>query len=329
MALKVGTFNLNNLFDRFNFEVEINALPPEERAIHTETEIVPGEPPGRARSFKGRLIKEKPLAERLRLAERIREMDLDVLCAQEVEDIVALRAFAGARVKDGGLRGRYPHLALIEGNDPRFIDVAVLSKRPLGAVTSWQHIRHPNAPGERVFSRDLLEVDVLADDGEVILKVFTTHLKSKLVPFGARDPEGEHRANDERRHRQAEAAAAIIARQTTRRSPFVVLGDLNDAPEAAPLAPLTRDPRLKLRDGLADVRETRPFAADPPPPGPRWTHRFRDSAARTTHYELFDQIWISPALRPHLAEAWIDRRRKATKDGSDHDPAWVVLDGID
>jgi hypothetical protein len=50
---------------------------------------------------------------------------------------------------------------LIEGNDPRLIDVAVLSKLPLGAVTSWQHAVHPGNPGERVFGRDLLEVEVL------------------------------------------------------------------------------------------------------------------------------------------------------------------------
>jgi hypothetical protein len=30
----------------------------------------------------------------------------------------------------------YPHVVLVEGNDPRLIDVGLLSKLPLGA--SWQ-----------------------------------------------------------------------------------------------------------------------------------------------------------------------------------------------
>ncbi|MFD0007941.1 hypothetical protein ACFVJ4_36805 [Streptomyces sp. NPDC127178] len=71
---------------------------------------------------------------------------------QEVEDIDTLRFFVAQH-----LGGAYPHLSLIEGNDPRLIDIAVLSKFPVGAVTSWQHAVHPDVPGERVFSRDLLE----------------------------------------------------------------------------------------------------------------------------------------------------------------------------
>jgi exonuclease III len=41
---------------------------------------------------------------------------------------------------------------------------------------------------------------------------------------------------------------------------------------------------------------------------------------------LFDHIWLSDALVDNKVEAWIDRRTTLTGDGSDHDPAWVVLD---
>lgn len=61
-------------------------------------------------------------------------MDLDVLAVQEVEDIDTLRQFG--RDDLGGL---YPHVVLIEGNDPRLIDIGLLSKLPVGGVTSWQH----------------------------------------------------------------------------------------------------------------------------------------------------------------------------------------------
>jgi hypothetical protein len=75
----------------------------------------------------------------------------------------------------------------------------------------------------------------------------------------------------------------------------------------------------------AAAQITRPFEDSPAPPSPRWTHRFRDSTAKRTDFELFDQIWLG--LASTLSGAFIDRRTKKTKDGSDHDPAWVVLDG--
>ena len=89
----------------------------------------------------------KLAAEREQIAERIKRMDLDVLAAREVEDIDTLRQFG--RDDLGGL---YPHVVLIEGNDPRLIDIALLSKLPVGGVTSWQHVPDPLNPGERVFS---------------------------------------------------------------------------------------------------------------------------------------------------------------------------------
>ena len=329
MRLTVGTFNLNNLFDRFNYAVELDRLPAADRTVLTSVEIQPagpGEPPNRQRTFKGKLVQGKPLAARMQIAERIRRMDLDVLCVQEVEDIDALRRFNGASHADGGLGGLYRWVALVEGNDPRLIDVAVLSKLPLGGVTTWQHTRHPDAAGEPVFGRDLLEADVLDPAFErVVLKVFVTHLKSQLV-LDRRNEERETAANDLKRRRQAEMAARIVAKRTSSQTPFVVCGDLNDSPGSWPLAPLADNPELQLVDALEHVRETRAFEDDPAPPSPRWTHRFRDSSRKRTHFELFDQIWASPALAGRIGQAAIERRQLKGGDGSDHDPAWVELD---
>ena len=63
----------------------------------------------------------------------------------------------------------------------------------------------------------------------------------------------------------------------------------------------------------------------PAPPTKAWTHRFKESG-QPASYELFDQIWLSPALQDNLSESWIDRRTKHSGDGSDHDPAWIVLE---
>ena len=172
MALSVGTFNLNNLFSRFNYAGTIGELPPDpsdEPAIVEEVRLEPpraGEPQDWVRTFKGRLVKAKDRRDTQRVADRIGAMDVDVLCVQEVEDERALADF-----NKRFLGGRYPELIVIDGKDPRLIDVGVLSKLPLGAVTTWQHVTHPEVEG-RVFGRDLLEVELLDASGATRLTVF-------------------------------------------------------------------------------------------------------------------------------------------------------------
>jgi virginiamycin B lyase len=144
MPVSVGTFNLNNLFSRFNFEADVSTA--KKSTVETKTTFTFSDPTGfKLRTYKGRLVKEKPEAERKLIASRIKEMDLDVLAVQEVEDINTLRRFV--REDLGGL---YNHSVLIERNDPRLIDVGLLSKRPFGGVTSWQAVGDPpNAVGSR------------------------------------------------------------------------------------------------------------------------------------------------------------------------------------
>jgi hypothetical protein len=91
------------------------------------------------RTYKGKLVKGKNPKDTQRVAKRILEMDLDVL--QEVEDVGTLRSFVGDYLDNA-----YRHIVLIEGNDPGLIDVALVSKLPLGQATSWQHARHKSGP---------------------------------------------------------------------------------------------------------------------------------------------------------------------------------------
>jgi hypothetical protein len=84
----------------------------------------------------GKLVQPKPPAERKVIADRIKAINVDVLAVQEVEDIGVLRQFA---LED--LEGMYPYQVLVEGNDQRLIDVGLLSRYPIGAVTSWRFRR--------------------------------------------------------------------------------------------------------------------------------------------------------------------------------------------
>jgi endonuclease/exonuclease/phosphatase family metal-dependent hydrolase len=155
--------------------------------------------------------------------------------------------------------------------------------------------------------------------------VFNNHLKSQFVPFD-QDPVAGKEANHTRRRRQAETVERLVAARTRPDSRYLILGDMNDPPEAAPLAAITSSTRLGLVDGLAQPTETRPPKADVPPAPASgiWTHRFKEPG-QPAHYELFDQIWLSPALAARQTGAFIDRRTRHGGDGSDHDPSWVTL----
>lgn len=348
MDLTIGTFNLNNLFDRFNFETDLGSLPAEERDVHTTYRWMragagraPDDPPPQLhapesstpivriqRDANGALLTAKPVEAQQAIAERIGRMAVDVLAVQEVENIDALRRFNRDLLADP-----YPYEVLIEGNDPRYIDVAVLSRLPVANTTSHRFEVHPADPMP-VFSRDLLEVDIL-DTGRRrrLTKVFVNHLKSKFVPFGDPDPVAAQQRNDVRRQRQAETVARVVGARTRPDSPFVILGDMNDAPDAATLEPMIT--QLRLIDALRDVTESRPSPRltnpQDEPDTVRWTHRHSVPRAPDA-FELIDQIWVSPALEANVEKAQIERRiawtAAAVGVGSDHDPVWVRLLGL-
>ncbi|MDA8586879.1 endonuclease/exonuclease/phosphatase family protein [Rhodobacteraceae bacterium] len=323
MRVSIGTFNLNNLFSRYNFQGNVAGVPPTEAGGIAVTfaadDVV-------VRTFKGRLVKEKDPADTATIASRIRDvMNLDVLAVQEVEHVEILKEFNRSHL--GGL---YPYVALVEGNDPRMIDVGLLSKLPLGAITSHQMAVHPDDPRRRVFGRDLMQVEVLSLNGDKLLTVYNTHLKSHFVPFD-QDPVAGAIAANARRRRQAEMTARIISRQERLGGKFVLLGDMNDPEDSSDLAPMLTVDGVRLTNALAQAMETRPPKQEtagqgPGPSSPHWTHRFNPSGPETPRYELYDQIWVSEALSTKIASAHIDRRSKHGGDGSDHDPAWVVLD---
>ena len=323
MKISVGTFNLNNLFSRFNFAGAIDELQSGKAIGGLTIRYEFTDPKNyRIRTFLGKLVKAKSAEDTDQIAQRIISMNADVLAVQEVEDIDILKDFNRTNLK-----GLYPYQVLIEGNDPRFIDIGLLSKLPVGAITSFQTAVHRQNPGERVFSRDLVAAEIMNPNGSTLLfTLFNNHLKSH---FGDEDNHGEGTVdNDNRRRQQAEMVSEIVAQRMRLDSKFIILGDMNDPPDAAPLQSLLTIEGQHVFNALANPHETRPpkpEAGGHDPQNPSWTYRIKKPGQPPEH-KLFDQIWLSPALAPSFRAAWIDRRTRHGGDGSDHDSAWIEME---
>ena len=205
-TIRLATFNVENLFARWRFRDNVDP----DKAVRDGWQV-------EATRFDELSIDERSLT-----AQAILELDADVLCLQEVENVDTLKHF---RATSLGGRRAYPYVAGIDGNDPRLIDVAVLSRVPIVHVRSHQHVMDPESPTQTLFSRDCLEIDLRAEDGAE-LTLFVNHLKSMM---GGRD------ATRPKRERQSEAVRDIVSERfgtDPSAEPFAIVGDLNDYPEA-------------------------------------------------------------------------------------------------
>ena len=171
----------------------------------------------------------------------------DIVCLQEVENIDALKAFEYGylfKMVGRGYRNKY----LIEGNDGRGIDVAVMTRdetatgEPIefidmkshAALTfSDFHLHSPDLaelglePNDRIFKRDCLEIDFKI--GGKRLSLFVLHLKSMS---NGRDGVDGRTWTMPIRLAEARAAKMLIERKfgegRTDGKRWIVCGDLND-----------------------------------------------------------------------------------------------------
>lgn len=353
--IRVGTFNLNNLFDRFNFHAAISEsprvratyrwrldanrdlLPLPEDGPQTDEEgavLLEGQAPVHIElSSQGRVVFPKPPRHLEALLTRTDRLNADVLAVQEVENIAALREFNSL------LDAPYRFVVLIEGNDPRFIDIGVLSRLPIRRAISHRWFPDPADPSRFLFSRDALAVEILNHACTAgLFTLWVGHLKSKFVDPQITDPAevaAANQRNDEKRMRQAEAMHDIIETHHAAADPFIVCGDFNTHPDSAALSPLIHG-NLNLRDVFhrgVEVDFERPEGEGPRISNPQdrpanedWTYRLSVSNGPDV-FERFDQILLSPSLQPVQTGARIQRRTHWGKDnaGTDHDPLSVDL----
>jgi endonuclease/exonuclease/phosphatase family metal-dependent hydrolase len=251
-------------------------------------------------------------------AQAIIAVNADVLGVVEAEHRPSLKAF-----NDGVIRalGGTPYygVMVIDGNDTRGIDVGLMAREGfrIGAVCSHVDDR-PAGGGEPIFSRDCPDYRVTTPGG-ARLHVLVNHLKSKG---------GVQRVSNARRLAQATRVAEIYRDLVADGAEHVaVIGDLNDTPEGAPLAPLL---------GGTDLRDAflHPAFDDGGFPGTFGSCGKRDK---------IDYLLLSPALFARVTGGGVERRAmwpgvrpkrwevfpelEEERDvGSDHAAIWVDLD---
>jgi endonuclease/exonuclease/phosphatase family metal-dependent hydrolase len=265
-TVRIATFNVENLFARFRFEEDVD---PED-AVRDGWNV-------NETAFRIQDEDSKRLT-----GHSIREARADVVALQEVENLDTLKRFRSQYL--GGRRA-YPYALSIDGNDPRLIDVAVLSKHPVVHVRSHQEVRRGNS---YVFSRDCLEVDLLVGDRPLTL--YVNHLKSMLDQH---DPKNGRRNTRARRVLQAREVRRIVTERFGRdagRHPFVILGDLNDYLETDEAGSSGIRELVRWRQ-VEDVGARLP--ADD-----RWTHYFPGDADRELleGYHQLDYLLVSRSL---------------------------------
>lgn len=217
-------------------------------------------------------------------AQVVRDVGADVFGIVEAENRPALKGFSDTLLPLVGGEP-YAQVMLIDGNDPRGIDCALMTRGGFPIASMLSHVDDADDAGV-VFSRDCPEYHLDTRAGR--LAVLVNHFKSQSG--------GSQASSDRKRRRQAAAVARIYARLREAGGGLVaVVGDLNDTPpEGAddPLAPLLSD------TDLVDVS-----ALDGHDDGGR-----PGTYGGSTASNKIDYILLSPALRERAGASGVFRR---------------------
>ncbi len=229
------------------------------------------------------------------IAKVLNDLKSDVVVLQEVENKNVVKDLAAAA-------GRFPHQHITTGNDPRGIDIAILSDHPFGPVLSHkdEFFQASSDPTRNFkFARDVLEAHLSFNGRHVVL--LGVHWKSGTDP-------------DSQLKRLAEAEQTRrIGTQIKFADPsamVVMLGDFNDVPGSPPMVALGGAAPLEFLSATENV-----------PPNERWSvtfggaKLFDDQILDATALSLTDRVFNTSVVIQHGAE--VDAV-------ADHDPVRVT-----
>ena len=275
-TIRLMTFNVENLLQRFrfrNFE--------KERFVSLMEAGTDDERGNLIRNYWNIINDEN----RVFTALTIEKTKPDIVCMQEVENYRILEFFGRKYVDKVYRKNRDPfeHKMLVDGNDPRGIDVAVMSRFKIDSFSTNKERRgtvpyHSGSKEERIFRRDCLQVNVKKNNK--ILPIFICHFKSMT---GGRDK------TKAIREMEAAEVKKIIEEKFADpvNSDWVIVGDLNDYTETdgVPDSEHGLGPLLENNFSV-DIIKNIPEAKD------RWTHYY----ATEDSYHQIDYILLSPSL---------------------------------
>ncbi len=319
MSFRLGTFNVENLLTRFDF----SGFSSQARADRVLQLFDIQDQMAFQQMESARMVASTDDTRQL-TALAIAELDADILCLQEVDNMEVLKAFEAAylfRMTGSGYRQKF----LIEGNDSRGIDVALLMRdRTSGGQTiefvdirSHAELTYRQAglympelvaldirPDDRIFRRDCLEVDVRIAGKPLTL--YVVHLKSMQAPREAGDG---RMATMPVRMAETRAVRQIITRRFgadgSARASFAICGDMNDYQERVDISGDKRK-GYSFFPVPEEVSALATFSADGFAENPmlrrdpldRWTH-YHTRGPEVRHLAQLDYIWLSQAMARH------------------------------
>ncbi len=232
----------------------------------------------------------------------------DILGVVEAESRPALDRFNQQVLRPQ--HADFPHVLLIDGNDPRGIDVGLYSRHEIRSVRSHVDDSYTDTAGHThtIFSRDCPEFEI-ALPGNKTLWWLANHFKSQGY--------GTPAANDARRLKQTARVREILGRYNLKKDWVVVAGDFNANPQSASLQPLLTVPHLR------DVFAWPGFQGQP-----RWTYHAQK--------QQLDYLLVSDPLFAALQGVGVERRGMLVKnephfaqvtgpqnEASDHAALWA------
>lgn len=319
MQLRISTFNVENLFNRYAFLNE----PWENRDYEKFIQAV-GVVSLASRA--GDLVPE-PITgiQRNNTAQAILDAAPDILAVQEIENIYTLRNFNQQYLDD-----YFDRMICIDGNDPRGIDVGILFKKGLkvdllnirthiddavkGKTIERRSFLHSGywVTGA-IFSRDCLEIDIGFENKIVTLMI--NHFKAQ----------DRTKTSVERRTAQAKRVAELVKDVADDGKLPIVMGDLNVDPKTdKSLESLLK--HAMLQDSFKNLT-----------PKEQWTHYYVPEK-KTSRLD-----YILPHKSLTVSHVEINRRGLTTKckqytgpryptigqehtEASDHCPVTVVVE---
>lgn len=235
----------------------------------------------------------KPRPELEKLAAMLKEIDADVIAFEEVENRGYLQRFLDVFVPELG----YDNVVLFEGNDLRGIDVCLVSRLPVGPVTSYRHVSFPGVSGEsRKFERDLLCATIEPPSCEPF-EMWVVHLKSNFGGRDAAEPVRLSEANEVRHVLNERLKASPQAR-------IILCGDFNDTWDSATLKTIVGEGPTALKCFASEL-----------PEASRITYN------REPYRTMIDFILCSPAMAAHYqAKSYKIHAGETASAASDHNP---------